>query len=910
MLKLLLVFAVVQFLVHILNLPKFQIGNIDTGIVRTSNAVFSSARAKDHLDSLSTHGPRPFSSPANDRALQSLVARLMDGATDRLQVQIDADVMSNAVFNDGAGGVSAKRFSLALNNVVATLAGTCLAANSCPTLLVSSHYDSVVGAPGITDDGMAVAAMVEIIRVLETRPPLPYSVVFLFNNAEESGLLGARHFVSSNSAFSNVRASINLEGSGSGGPAMLFRSVAYDLDLLNAYAGSVKTPFASVLGNDVMALKLVKSSTDHEIYTSPSISGSAGSAKGPGKFANRAGLDIAFFQDRYKYHTRNDKWYPDLIYSLQHMGDSTLKTIISLANNEKFMNPVASERAIVPGVYWHELIRIMPVLSFGFYLATCVLILAWMTALIFVGVQRMRNFIKAHAKNVSNVRLQLVVPLFLASTLGSIFLPILVIALIEKIRPLATYGDTFTTRNLTWACSVLGSLIPFYAVPSIFGVNHSDSDHPQQLLHWHVCQLGALISWAPVAFLVLLSSWYKVGMLHSHATFLIFGLSAITLDWYYLRPWFGKERKQGDDYDRADDEAAVHESHGRSFEPAHVAALGIAIVWPLLSLLNTRRSLVLAMEPTIQDGTPALAVASLITLFTFIVPIAALPHLLSQRKPMVLMCRGLIAVTLAGTLVLIFPTAAPFTPAHPLKLRLEVDMDLTNATNPSEFANLHPTAHIYLNAIALAHVEHVLSGVDQARDCTMVRVRGVRMGRCSLGKFVKSLRGVSFPTSNLVSGTEVESMDEVLDVTHEVSEAGTIQVSVKSKYSRVCFLRGVEELNGKSWRLEESEGVYPYNVWNGGLESEPKEADGTVKEAVNFMSHFRETGVFGARLNQTQMEALGISSLEMQVGCYVDDLQHLPLWQDLEEKVLPDWTVFMAAGYGVLSVSKRFRVTF
>ncbi|TPX76826.1 hypothetical protein CcCBS67573_g01907 [Chytriomyces confervae] len=901
---------VVQFLVHVLNLPKFQIGNIDAGNVRTSSAVFSSARAKDHLDALGTHGPRPFSSPANDRALQSLVARLLDGATDRLQVQIDANVLSNAVFADGAGGVEAKRFSLALNNVVATVAGTCLPANSCPTLLVSAHYDSVVGAPGITDDGMAVAAMVEIIHVLETRPPLPYSVVFLFNNAEESGLLGARHFVASNAAFSNVRASINLEGSGSGGPAMLFRSVAYDLDLLNAYAGSVKTPFASVLGNDVMALKLVKSSTDHEIYTSLSLSGSAGSAVEHGKFENRAGLDIAFFQDRYKYHTRNDQWYPDLIYSLQHMGDSALKTVVSLANNEKFMNPDnTSDRLIVPGVYWHELIRIMPVLSFGFYLSTCVLIVAWMAGLIIVGIQRMRNFIKAHAKNVSNVRLQSVVPLFLASTLGSVVLPILVIALIEKIRPLATYGDTFTTRNLTWACSILGSLIPFYFVPSIFSVNHSDSDHPQKLLHWHVCQLGVLIAWVPIAFLVLLSSWYKVGMLHSHATFLIFGLSAITMDWYYLRPWFGKERKQGDDYDRIDDEAAVHESHGRSFEPAHVAALGIAIVCPLLSLLNTRRSLVLAMEPTIQDGTPALAVAGLITLFTFIVPISALPHLISQRKAVVLTCRALIAFTLASTLVLTIPTAAPFTPAHPLKLRLEVNVDLTNATNLSHFANLNRTAHVYLNAVALPHVEQALPGVGQARDCSVVRVRGIRVGRCNLDAVVEGLRGVSFPTSDLVGGTEEVLLEELLDVRHGVSETGTIQVSVKSKYSRVCFMRGVEELNGESWRIEEFEGVYPYNVWNGDLESEPKEANGTVKEAVNFMSHFHETGLFAARLNQTQMGALGISSLEMQVGCYVDDLQHLPLWQDLEDQVLPDWTIFTATGYGGLSISKRFRVT-
>ncbi len=56
-----------------------------------------------------------------------------------------------------------------------------------PYLLVSAHYDSVAYSPGASDNAAAVATCLEVIRVLSLSDPLPYPVIFLFDDGEEGG---------------------------------------------------------------------------------------------------------------------------------------------------------------------------------------------------------------------------------------------------------------------------------------------------------------------------------------------------------------------------------------------------------------------------------------------------------------------------------------------------------------------------------------------------------------------------------------------------------------------------------------------------------------------------------------------------------------------------------------------------
>jgi len=54
----------------------------------------------------------------------------------------------------------------------------------------------VPAGPGAGDDASMVATMMEVLRVLaKSDKPLKNPVVFLFNGAEEDGLLGSHAFI-------------------------------------------------------------------------------------------------------------------------------------------------------------------------------------------------------------------------------------------------------------------------------------------------------------------------------------------------------------------------------------------------------------------------------------------------------------------------------------------------------------------------------------------------------------------------------------------------------------------------------------------------------------------------------------------------------------------------------------------
>lgn len=59
---------------------------------------------------------------------------------------------------------------------------------------VFSILDSVPTSHGVTDDGMGVAVELELLRYFVKHPP-QNTIIFLFNNFEEGGLVGAKHFV-------------------------------------------------------------------------------------------------------------------------------------------------------------------------------------------------------------------------------------------------------------------------------------------------------------------------------------------------------------------------------------------------------------------------------------------------------------------------------------------------------------------------------------------------------------------------------------------------------------------------------------------------------------------------------------------------------------------------------------------
>ncbi|GIJ29763.1 aminopeptidase [Micromonospora qiuiae] len=63
-----------------------------------------------------------------------------------------------------------------------------------PVVMVSAHYDSVIGAPGANDDGSGTVLCLELARVLKAIP-VDATVRFALWGSEEQGLIGSRYYV-------------------------------------------------------------------------------------------------------------------------------------------------------------------------------------------------------------------------------------------------------------------------------------------------------------------------------------------------------------------------------------------------------------------------------------------------------------------------------------------------------------------------------------------------------------------------------------------------------------------------------------------------------------------------------------------------------------------------------------------
>ena len=143
------------------------------------------SRVREAVDAISVHrihgyardlhafGSKYITRPGNARAIEYLVERLNElGYEPELQW-----------FEPQPGARTA--------NVIARLPGT---ANPDLVYVVSSHFDSVEEGPGSDDNTSGTSALLEVARVLVTRPQAA-TIEFAFFTAEEAGLLGSREYV-------------------------------------------------------------------------------------------------------------------------------------------------------------------------------------------------------------------------------------------------------------------------------------------------------------------------------------------------------------------------------------------------------------------------------------------------------------------------------------------------------------------------------------------------------------------------------------------------------------------------------------------------------------------------------------------------------------------------------------------
>ncbi len=242
-------------------------------------------------------------------------------------------------------------------NVVARIPG----AEPGPALLLAAHYDSVPAGPGASDDGAGTAAVIEIARALLAGPAPRRSVILLIDDGEELGLLGARAFVRAHPWAREVGVVLNFEARGTGGQTAMFETSDRSADLVEAYGRAASRPVASSV---IYALyKQLPNDTDLTVF----------------KQAGMRGLNFAFADRVWEYHTARDTVDALDPRSLQHLGDQGLasaRAILAAGSSRE-----GSEESVYFDLFAHELVIyrarwVLPIALAGALLAAAALALA------------------------------------------------------------------------------------------------------------------------------------------------------------------------------------------------------------------------------------------------------------------------------------------------------------------------------------------------------------------------------------------------------------------------------------------------------------------------------------------------------------------------------------------------------
>ena len=235
-----------------------------------SSVLFSETNARVHVEMLAgTIGSRPVGTPANARARAYVIDQLkLFGYEVRVQ-EMDARAAEIGLTTH-------------VSNIIGVLQG-----ERPEAVGLLSHYDSSADAPGAADDAFGVAVSLEAARVIAARPRR-WTTLVLVTDGEEVGLMGAEALMTDRQIVDRLQAYINIEATGSDGPAMLFETGPANHWLLGPWARHAPHPRGGSFALEVY--RRLPNDTDFSVLRRHEI----------------PGLNFAIVGDSYAYHTARD----------------------------------------------------------------------------------------------------------------------------------------------------------------------------------------------------------------------------------------------------------------------------------------------------------------------------------------------------------------------------------------------------------------------------------------------------------------------------------------------------------------------------------------------------------------------------------------------------------------------------
>src|SRR5690606_3536849 len=158
---------------------------VDAG--RQSPSAFDSTRAYRHLREQVALGPRPAGSPANQRTRDFIVKTLAASGIKAVEQPFEASTPIGPV---------------KMANLIATIPGA-----RAERIVIASHFDTKLFREfrfvGANDGASSTGALLELGRVLKSRPKPAFTIELLFLDGEEAfgewrdpdNTYGSRHYV-------------------------------------------------------------------------------------------------------------------------------------------------------------------------------------------------------------------------------------------------------------------------------------------------------------------------------------------------------------------------------------------------------------------------------------------------------------------------------------------------------------------------------------------------------------------------------------------------------------------------------------------------------------------------------------------------------------------------------------------
>lgn len=319
---------------------------------------FSAARAKYDIAALVALGPRPMRvrrlppEPAHERARDLLFERMQ-------QLGLSPQVQSTEVCQQNGDCWQVENLLGRLDPSQPPVPGP-----KGQAVLLLTHYDSVAAGPGAGDAAAGVGTVIEIARALRESRSLRRPLLVVIDDGEEVGLLGARAFLQHPWA-QEVGAILNFEARGTAGQTAMFETSDRSAWLVELYRDATSRPVASSVIYTLY--KMLPNDTDLTVT----------------KAAGLAGLNFAFADEDWNYHTsRDDLSHLDLR-SVQHMGDQGLAAARALTERAEFPTVAqADQDAVWFDLFSHGLIVYRASVARGLALGLAIAYLAALGLLI------------------------------------------------------------------------------------------------------------------------------------------------------------------------------------------------------------------------------------------------------------------------------------------------------------------------------------------------------------------------------------------------------------------------------------------------------------------------------------------------------------------------------------------------